>query len=429
MKKTIILANLLVILTLLAACAAPTGSSGQQSFVQSNKPRDTQPNVSDSDLQQLTADNRAFAFDLFQQIRGQDGNLFYSPHSISVALAMTYAGARNETETQMRQAMHFSLPESSLHPAFNALQQALSESEKDKNNAKETNFQLNVVNAIWGQKGYTFLPAYLDLLALNYGAGMRLLDFQTDPEAARQVINQWVADQTAEKIKDLIPSGALDANTSLVLTNAIYFHAQWQHQFDAAKTAPGAFNLRNGSQVNVPMMHISAQFGYYQGDGFTMIELPYTGNRVSMFLLVPDQGKFGQIEQGLSPEQWDAAIKGMHMTEVNLAMPKFSFTSQMALKDALTRSGMPIAFQPDQADFSGMDGTQKLYISDVLHKAFINLDENGTEAAAATAVIVGTTAMPAEPVNLTVDRPFFFTIQDNPTGEILFLGRVVNPSN
>jgi serpin B len=428
MKKIIVLANLLLIITLLAACAAPTASSGQQSVVQSDKPRDTQPNVSESDLQQLAADNRAFAFNLYQQLRGQSGNLFYSPHSISVALAMTYAGARNDTQTQMRQALHFTLPDANLNQAFNALQQALAEREKNQSNTKETNFRLNVVNALWGQKGYTFLPAYLDILSQNYGAGMRLLDFKADPETARQVINQWVADQTADKIKDLIPPSTLDQATTLVLTNAIYFNAQWQYQFNPDNTASAPFNLRNGSQVNVPTMHISEQFGYYEGDGFKMLELPYAGNQVSMFLIVPDQGKFGQIEQTLSPEQWDAAIQGLHSVQVNLALPKFNFTYDLSLSDPLARIGMPIAFQPNRADFSGMDGTQSLYLSDVLHKAFINLDEFGTEAAAATAVVVGTTAMPAEPVNLNVDRPFLFAIQDKPTGEILFMGRVVDPS-
>ena len=428
MKKLLVLANLLFIFTLLAACAAPSGSSGQQSYVQSDKPRDTQPNVSTGDLEKLTAGNRAFAFSLYQLLRGQEGNLFYSPHSISVALAMTYAGARGDTATQMQQALHFTLPESSLHPAFNALQQALAERETDKNNDKETNFRLNVVNALWGQTGYTFLPAYLDLLSQNYGAGMHLLDFHADPEAARQVINQWVAEQTADKIKDLIPPSTLDQATTLVLTNAIYFNAPWLHQFNPDNTIPAPFNLRNGSQVSVPTMKISEQFGYYQGEGFILLELPYAGNQVSMFLLIPDQGKFGQVEQNLTPEQWDAAIQGLNYVQVNLAMPKFSFTSELALSDPLSRAGMPIAFQPDRADFSGMDGTKTLFISDVLHKAFINLDESGTEAAAATAVVIGKTSMPAEPININVDRPFLFAIQDKPTGEILFLGRVVDPS-
>ncbi len=428
MKKLIVLANFIIILTLLAACATPGGSGGQQSVIQSDKPRDTQPNASDSDLQQLAADNRAFAFSLYQQFRGTDGNLFYSPHSISVALAMAYAGARNQTAAEMRRALHFTLPDTSLHPAFNALQQALAEREKSKTNAKDTNFRLNVVNALWGQKDYTFLSAYLDLLSQNYGAGMRLLDFKADPEAARQVINQWVAQQTADKIKDLIPPSALDQATTLVLTNAIYFNAEWLYQFNPSSTAPAPFHVLDGSQVSVPMMHISEQFGYYQGDGFTMVELPYTGSQVSMILVVPDQGKFSQIEQGLSAGQWDAAVKGLKHTQVNLALPKFTFTSQFSLNDALSRSGMPVAFQPDQADLSGMDGSKNLFISNVLHKAFISLDENGTEAAAATAVVVGVTSMPAEPVNLTIDRPFLFAIQDKPTGEILFLGRVVDPA-
>ena len=427
MKKTLLIFNGFILLALLAACATPAGDGGLESIAQSSKPRDTSPNVSSADLQQLASGNRAFAFGLFQQLRGQEGNLFFSPHSISVALAMTSAGARGATEQQMQQAIQFNLPAASLHPAFNALQLELAKREKDQQDANQTNFKLSVVNALWGQTGYKFLPNYLDLLAQNYAAGMRLLDYQTDPEAARKVINDWVASQTADKIKDLIPPSTLDRATILVLTNAIYFNAPWLNPFQESQTGSDPFTLLDGSKIDAPLMHTTQEFGYTQGNGLSAVELPYAGGQVSLVLLVPDAGKFTETEQGFSAAQWDAIRQAIKPARVNLALPKFKFTAEFTLDDPLTRMGMVDAFQGGKADFSGMDGGRSLYISTVLHKAFINLDEKGTEAAAATAVVMSKSAMPGNPVELKVDRPFLFLIQDKPTGEILFMGRVVNP--
>ncbi len=429
MKKFLTLTNSFLILALLAACSASAGGggSGQQSIAQSDKPRNANPTVSSADLAQLAADNRTFAFDLYQQLRAAPGNLFYSPHSISVALAMTYAVAAGTTAGQMAQALHLNLPADRLHPAFNALQFALASREKDPNNPKQTNFQLNVVNALWGQTGYTFLPAFLDLLATNYGAGMRLLDFKANPQAGRQVINDWVAKQTADKIQDLIPPSALDANTRLVLTNAIYFNAQWLSQFQETSTQPGPFTLLDGNQVSAPMMNISKMFAFYQGSGVSAVEMPYVGGQVSMVLIVPDAGKFASFEQGLNAAQWDKISAGLKYNQVNLSMPKFKFSSEFTLNDALAKLGMTDGFTPGKADLSGMDGSHNLFISKALHKAYINVDEKGTEAAASTAVAIGLTSIPANPVDLKIDRPFLFLIQDKPTGAILFLGRVTNP--
>jgi serpin B len=429
MKKLFILVNSVLILALLSACAAPgSGGSGQQSIAQSDKPRESNPNVSNSDINKLASDNRAFAIDLYQQLRASSGNLFFSPHSISVALGMTYAGAANATAQQMAKTLHFSLPSASLHPAFNALQLALASREKDPNDPKQTDFKLSVVNALWGQNGFKFLPAFLDLLSANYGAGMRMLDFKSDPEAARKVINDWVASQTANKIQNLIPPSALDTATRLVLTNAIYFNAQWMSQFDTHNTQNGPFTLLDNSKVSVPMMNISHGFGYYQGNGVSAVELPYVGGQVSMVLLVPDAGKFTSFEQNLTSAQWDAIRAGMKNNQVNLSMPKFKFSGEFTLNDTLVRLGMADAFNPNAADFSGMDGNKDLYITKALHKAYISVDEQGTEAAAATAIAIGLTSMPANPVDLKVDRPFLFLIQDKPTGEILFMGRVTNPA-
>lgn len=424
MKPFLTLLNSMVILALLAACST---SASVGPVAQSDKQRSTAPEAAPADMEKLTADNRAFAFDLYQQLRGQDGNLFMSPHSISVALAMTYAGMRGETEAQTRQAIHFNLAAAKLHPAFNALQLELAKREQDKSDPKQANFRLSVVNALWGQSGYKFMPDYLDLLALNYGAGIRLLDYKADPEAARKVINDWVASQTADKIKDLIPSSAINRATTLVLTNAIYFNAPWLYPFSASQTQPGPFTLLDGSKIEVPLMNITKEFPSYTGSGFSAVELPYAGGQVSMVLLVPDAGKFTSFEQGLNAAQWDAIRKGLNFTNIRLSLPKFSFTSEFTLNEPLIKLGMTDAFTPGKADLSGMDGTRALYISKALHKAFVKLDEQGTEAAAATAVIIGRTSMPADPLTLKIDRPFLFLIQDKPSGEILFVGRVTQP--
>lgn len=428
MKTPIILFDIMFIMGLLASCTTPGGNGGQQSVAQSDKPRITDPAISPTDLASLTSSNASFAFSLYQQLRNQAGNLIYSPHSISVALAMTTAGARGNTEQQMNRVMHFDLPKASLHPAFNALQLELASREKNKADPNQVNFRLKIVNALWGQKEYRFLADFLDFLAQNYGAGMRLLDFRSDPEICRQIINDWVAQQTEEKIKDLIPKGVITSATRLVLTNAIYFNAPWMYQFQESATRPGLFTLLDKSQVEVPMMNISQQFGSFQGDGFTAVELPYAGNQVSMFLLVPDTGKFEEFEQNLTATQWEKIRQQIQPSQVKLSMPRFTFISDYNMNETLIKLGMTDAFNPNAADFSGMDGTRSLYIQRVQHKAFIKLDEKGTEAAAATAVVVRKMSMPSQQVEIKVDRPFLFLIQDKPSGAILFVGRVLNPA-
>jgi serpin B len=399
-------------------------------IAQSSLKRDTAPDVPAVDLQELVAGDSAFALDFYQAVHDQPGNLFFSPHSLSLALAMTYAGARGETASQFAQTLHFNLPQDRLHPAYNALAlQLASRSEGTPKIDQGRQFQLNVANSIWGQQGFNFLPEFLDVLALNYGSGLRLADFVQAPEAARQAINDWVSQQTHDKIKDLVPAGAINAATRLVLANAIYFQAGWLHPFDEKMTKDGAFTLLDGSQVNVPMMSLDqpVNFPYAQGNGYQAIELPYVGQTEAMDVLIPDAGKFADFEAGLNADQLANVLAGLQSQSVSLQMPKFTFSSSFGLSGVLKGMGMPLAFDPSQADFSGMDGKRDLYISDVIHKAFVSVDEQGTEAAAATAVIVGLTSLPNEQVHLTIDRPFIFVIRDLPTGEILFVGRVVNP--
>jgi serpin B len=424
MKKTLLIMLATILISGLAACSQPA-AAGE---LKSDKPRITSPAVSQTDEATLVAGNDAFAFDVYKYLRAGDGNIFFSPYSLSEVLAMTYGGARGNTEKEMAAALEFQLPQNKLHLAFDALDLALASRGQGAKGKDQQPFRLHVVNAIWGQTGFDFLPSYLELLAENYGSGLRILDFQKNPESSRVAINNWVAQQTEQKIKDLIPEGSITDMTRLVLTNAIYFNAAWLNQFDKNSTKPGDFTLKNGSKVSVPMMHEQESFNYGSGDGYQVVELPYDGNELSMVILLPDQGKFDSFEASLTGQSVTGIIQGMKSRTVQLSMPKFTTEQSFGLKSALTSLGMKDAFAPGLADFSGMDGKKDLYIQDVVHKAFIAVDEAGTEAAAASGVIVGTTAVPSDIVKLDINRPFIYLIHDIQTGTILFLGRVMNPS-
>jgi len=391
----------------------------------SNLARVKDPAAPPADVKELVAGNTVFALDLYKALRSEDGNLFYSPYSISLALAMTYAGARGDTAAQMASALHFTLPEARLHLAFNALDLGLENPAGDT----ESKFVLNIVNSLWGQKDWSFLPEFLDTLAANYGAGMRLQDFRSDPEKARQAINAWVAEQTKDKIKDLIPQGLIDPTTVLVLVNAIYFKAAWEHEFSESLTQPAPFTRLDGSQVSVPMMQLgmAEPLPYARGDGWQAVALPYSGGTTEMVILLPDAGGFDQFEQGLDSARLSQVLDSLETNGVILTMPKFSFTGAYQLKKTLSGLGMPLAFDEQQADFSGMDGQHRLFIADVVHKAFVNVDEKGTEAAAATGVVVRPASAMMPEVKMTVDHPFIFLIRDTSTGSILFMGRVLDP--
>ena len=422
MKKILLPMLVFVVLLGVVGCTGIPGTG----VALSEKQRDTSPNVSASDSTTLVDNNSEFAFDLYQALIQQDGNLFYSPYSISLALAMTYAGARGETEQQMADTLHFALQQDRLHPAFNSLDLALASRGEGAKGKDDKGFRLHIVNAIWGQKDYKFLPEFLDVLAENYGAGLRLLDFVREPDQSRITINNWVSDQTEGKIEDLIPQGVIDALTRLVLTNAIYFNAAWLNPFDKELTSNGTFHLLDGGDVTVPMMRQTHSFGYTTGDGYQAVELPYDGNQLSMIILLPDSGKIESFQNSLNASLVNHIVSDLQSQEVDLTMPKFQFESEFSLADTLAAMGMPVAFS-DEADFSGMTGNRELTITDVVHKAFVSVDEAGTEAAAATAVVVGLTSAPEQPVQVTVDRPFMFLIRDIETGTILFVGQVVNP--
>jgi serpin B len=422
MKKVFLSVLMVVVLLGLTAC----GPASLGEVLRSEKERITSPDVPDTDLDLLVEGNSAFAFELYQALRGEERNLFYSPYSISLALAMTYAGARGETEQQMAETLKFLLAQEDLHPAFNGLDILLAQRGEGAEGKDDQGFRLNIVNAIWGQKDYAFLDEFLDVLAENYGAGLRLVDFINETEKSRVTINDWVSEQTEGRIEDLIPQGVITILTRLVLTNAIYFNAAWEYPFEEDATYNGPFYLLDGSEVTVPLMRQTESFRYAEGDGYQAVELPYDGRELSMVILLPEEGQFEAFEGSLDADLVAAIIEDLDSSEVALTMPKFEFESAFGLKEALSAMGMPIAFT-DEADFSGMTGVRDLHIAEVIHKAFVSVDEAGTEAAAATAVIMELTAMPAEPVEVTVDHPFIFLIRDIETGTILFVGRVLNP--
>ena len=404
-------------------------------FVQelrSEKERLTSPDLAPSDIRDLVAGNSAFAFDLYQVLSAEDGNLFYSPYSISLALAMTYAGARGETEQQMANTLQFILSQDRLHSSFNGLDIELAGRGEGAEGTDEEGFRLNIVNALWGQEDFEFLPEFLDLVAENYGAGLKLLDFVNAAEDSRIVINDWVSEQTEGRIEDLIPQDVIHDMTRLVLTNAIFFNAAWLNPFTESHLTDGPLHLLDGSEVMVPMMRRTAGFGLAKGDGYQAVELPYDGDELSMVILLPDTGQFEVFESSLDADHVDTITKDLAPKQVALTMPKFEFESNFSLANTLGAMGMPVAFisslgpcTPETADFSGMTGTCELFITEIVHKAFVSVDEAGTEAAAATAVVLGIESLPP---SVTIDRPFVFLIRDIETGAILFVGRVADPS-
>jgi len=424
-KIVVIVLALALLLPVLVSSQLVQPAAGE--VLESDKERITSPDFLTDKQALLVEGNSAFAFELYKALKEEEGNFFYSPYSISLALAMTYAGARGETAQQMADTLQFLLEQGSLHPAFNWLDAELAKRGEGAKGKDGEGFRLNIVNAIWGQKDYEFQSDFLDVLAENYGAGLRILDFIKETEKSRVVINDWVSDQTEGRIEDLIPQGVISEWTRLVLTNAVYFNAAWACHFDEYMTADAPFYLLDGGQVTVPMMKQTESFGYTKGEGYQAVELLYDGGELSMVILLPEAGKFEAFEEILNAQQVSDIINGLQATRVALTMPRFEFDSEFRLNDTLAEMGMPIAFSPYDADFSGMTGKPELFISAVVHKAFVAVDEAGTEAAAATAVEMALTSVPPPPIEITIDHPFIFLIRDIETGTILFVGRVLNP--
>jgi serpin B len=373
------------------------------------------------DATALVQGNNTFALDLYRELATEKGNLFFSPYSISTALGMTYGGARGDTAAQMATTLHFGLPPERLHPAFGSLI-------KEINGAgKPRKYQLQTANRLWGQKDYGFLPEFLKLTETNYGAGLKEVNFAGATEEARKAINAWVEKQTRDKIKELIKPGILTPNTRLVLTNAIYFKAAWMHPFSEKSTVKGDFHVGADKKVTVPLMHGGVRTGYFKGDDFEALNLPYESYDLSMIVLLPKAGGLADFEKRLTAANVQGWLGKLRTHRVTVTLPKFKVTAEFMLKPTLSRMGMPLAFDSRKADFSGMTTREKLWISHVIHKAFVDVNEAGTEAAAATAVVMeGRSAPP--PATFRADRPFVFLIRDNRTGSILFAGRVTDPA-
>jgi len=398
------------------ACSPRETPTIQQPLI----PRDMDPQISSEELALLSEGTTSFAMGLYQALTPAEANFCFSPFSISCAMTMCLSGAEGETESQMRETMCIQLPEATLHQAMNRLSLDL-----QAHSEAESTFTLHMANAIWGQTGHDFLPGFLEVLARSYGSGLQVVDFTADPESCRLEINSWADRQTEGRIPDLIPSDALTTATRLVLTNAVYFKAQWLFPFDEYMTMDRPFFLASGDQIRVPTMTISEHFRTARGQGYAAVEMKYRGGRIRMLVIVPDEGFFNEIEQSMSSEFLASVISGLRDESLHLYLPRFSTESSFMLEEALSDMGMPSAFGMT-ADFSGMDGQRSLYISSVIHQTFVSVDEAGTEAAAATAVIMekmnGESSM-----DFMVDRPFIFVVMDGTTGTILFMGRIMNP--
>jgi serpin B len=388
--------------------------------------------------------SNAFAVALYGQLRNRPGNLFFSPVSVSIALAMTYAGARGPTAAEMVRTLHFTLPHDRLAPVMGALLCEL--------NAAQSGYQLHVANSLWAQQGYLFLPGFLNVMRNDYGAGFNEVDFKTATEATCEAINRWVELETNNRIQNLIKPGNLSRETRLALVNAIYFKGDWQTPFEKAQTKKEVFHVSAAQATKAPLMHSGGRFNYLDGGTFQALEIPYKSGRgrwipykngelwtpyksdeISMIVFLPKRVDGLQaMEQAMTAsntKQWMAELR--YEPEVVLTLPRFKMIQQFELSSTLAAMGMPLAFDQLAADFTGMTEKREFYISAVIHKAYIEVNEEGTEAAAATVIYERAMGMgrPRPPIVFRADHPFAFLIRDNRSGSILFMGRVTDPTN
>lgn len=418
----------------LAACgsgspdvpAAP-GATAQMlpTVAQSSLARSVLSQTTDADVQAVVGANTDFAgrtLSLIDAGGKANSNTVFSPYSLTLGLALPAAGARGATLAGMEKALSY-LSQERLKPALNQLDRHLM---IDAVPPQGQEASLNIVNTVWSQTGQTVLPAYLDTVAEHYGAGLRLLDFRNHADLAGQTINSYIAEQTKGRIQNLLPPGAVTSNTRMLLTNAIWFKGEWSHRFDTGRTIPGTFKNRSGSLSQVPFMRQETTLRYARMDDNEVVELPYKNTRLAMTLVLPAQGAFDTMVRDFSSARLTAAAGKMRAEYLSLAMPKFTFSTALDAGALLKQLGMTEAFDPSRADFSGITGQGGLVLSSVHHKAFIAVDEHGTEAAAATGTVVGVTSAPPEPERrLVLDRPFLFVIRDTATGAVLFMGTVV----
>jgi serpin B len=372
----------------------------------------------------LVRGNNEFAFDLYARLRATDGNVFFSPYSISSALAMTQAGARGPTARQMSGTLRFPTDGDRLHRAFATVA-------RDVIGGARGGVELHIANGLWTQTGLPILPAFQATVTNLYRAEVTPLDFMRAPETARMRINAWVEQQTRDRIKDLVPEDVIKPDARVVLTNAIYFKGAWQYAFPEAGTRNGPFTLATGAAVgDVPLMNQRGRFRYLDGGTFQALELPYDAGAQSMIVFLPARADgLPELEKTLTAAHMTDYLARMTLDDVSVTLPRFKLTAAFQLKDALVALGMPLAFSAAKADFSGITTAQRLALSAVIHKAYVDVNEKGTEAAAATAaVLVTTSAGPRESSRVfRADHPFLIVIRDNRTGSLLFAGRLVHP--
>lgn len=378
--------------------------------------------ASPADTAAVVAGNTRFAFELYRRLQAAEGNLFFSPYSISTALAMTYAGADGTTRQQLADTLRFIPDGQMLHAAFSTLQSQL------KQEQEKGEIELSIANALWIENNFPLLHTFTSLTSRFYGAAVNQVRFKTDTEKARRTINTWVEEKTENKIQELIKPGVLDSFTRLVLTNAIYFKGNWARPFKKERTKEEQFWVEPGTSAMVPMMNQQEELGYMEDAMLQALEMTYTGDTLSMIVLLPRKTDgLKDLEGALTAELLSSRLESIRKCDVRVCMPKFTMTSQFDLSRTLAAMGMPEAFS-EAADFSGMTGGKDLFISAVVHKAFVDVNEEGTEAAAATGVVMRLTAAPAPPPLFRADHPFIFLIRHNPTGSLLFLGRVARPA-
>ncbi len=418
----------IAVLLLVAAVAGACGSQAGIPGIEVAEGHAARPNVSAEDAAQAAGNIDAFGLDLYGQTAAA-GNTVMSPASVALALAMARAGARGDTATQMDAVLHDFGSDSSAN-GVNSLQQALAAVNGTFTDAKGDKHELTlrIANAPFVQRGMSVEPAYLDALSARFGAGIRLVDYETNAEATRLLINRWVSDQTEKRIPELLAQGTIDASTRLALVNAVYLKAAWQNPFDAAATHDATFTRADGSQVQVPTMHATIEeASYAAGSDWQAVELPYAGRSLAMTIIVPTD--IAAFDPSFDAATFAQITGALQTRPVELALPKFKIETKIDLAAVLARMGMTSAFDRSAADFSGITAAEQLYISAVVHQANIDVDEKGTEAAAATAVVVTLGSVPGNPVTLNVDRPFIFAVRDTGTGAVLFLGRVADPSS
>lgn len=417
---------LVVLMTAACGNEDPGAAPPVGKLVQSAKPRDTSPAVSAEDRAKLAADNGAFAQRLHQEIaKGAAGkNAASSPYSVSIALAMTSAGARGATLEELAKALQFSLPQEKLHPAFNAVDLELGKRGEAAAGKDGKPFRLRISNSLWGQEGTNFGAPFLDTLAVHYGAGMRVVDFRQDAEGARTQINAWISQETEKRIPELFGKGGINPLTRLVLVNAVYFNGAWKHPFKKESTAPAPFRLGSGETANVTTMKVDAPLQYAATDAYEAVSLPYQDDRLQFVIVAPKTGTVAELEASLDVGGIQSKLAS---DQIELHLPKFKISGDpISLKTTLQTLGMKLPFT-DAADFTGISTDEPLHIQDVVHQAFVEVDEAGTEAAAATGVTVGTTSAPPPPRVVKIDRPFVFLLRDVPTNTTLFVGRVTDP--